>query len=171
MGHTIDRCIIYRLTRGGRLSSHDAGQGTGGCRAMIKSLQSCPKRYLLMQLARVAPPTGSLHRVYGLSLRYKRTRKRMNYCERRGQFSRTRIRRRPQAGDAVWYAPRVCTLVLFIRLVPQYEREGHKKLYQWGTTAANDPMLCGHCHQHRRITQSGTEPMPPETRKVLDVRR
>ena len=84
--------LIYRLTRGGRLSSHDAGQGTGGCRAMIKSLQSCPKRYLLMKLTRVAPPTGSLHRVYGLSLRYKRTRKRMNYCERRGQFSRTRIR-------------------------------------------------------------------------------
>ena len=105
--------LIYRLTRG-QLSSHDAGQGTGGCRAMIKSLQSCPKRYLLMQLARVAPPTGSLQRVYGLSLRYKRTRKRMNYSERRGQFSRMRIRIRPQAGDTVRHSPRVCTLVLFI---------------------------------------------------------
>ena len=30
-------------------------QGAGGCRAMIKSVQPCPKRYLLMQLARVAP--------------------------------------------------------------------------------------------------------------------
>ena len=41
----------------------------------------------------------------------------MNYSERRGQFSRMRIRIRSQrlgAGDAVWYAPRVCTLVLFI---------------------------------------------------------
>ena len=44
--------------------------------------------------------TGSLQRVYGLSLRYKRTRKRMNYSERRGQFLRMRIRIRPQAaGD------------------------------------------------------------------------
>ena len=47
--------LIYRLTRC-QLSPHDAGQGTGGCRAMIKSLQPCPKWYLLMQLlARVAP--------------------------------------------------------------------------------------------------------------------
>ena len=59
--------------------------------------------------------TGSLQRVYGLSLRYKRTRKRMNYSERRGQFPRMCFRIRPQAaGDAVRYAPRVCTLVLFI---------------------------------------------------------
>ena len=70
--------LIYRLTRG-QLSPHDAGQGTGGCRAMIKSLQPCPKRYLLMQLARVAPRLA----VYGHSLRYKRTRKRMNYGEER----------------------------------------------------------------------------------------
>ena len=46
--------LIYRLTCG-QLSPHDAGQGAGGCRAMIKSLQPCSKRYLLMQLARVAP--------------------------------------------------------------------------------------------------------------------
>ena len=46
--------LIYRLTRG-QLSPHDAGQGAGGCRAMTKSLQPYPKRYLLMQLARVAP--------------------------------------------------------------------------------------------------------------------
>ena len=62
--------------------------------------------------------TGSLRLVYGLSLRYKRTRKRMNYSERRGQFPRMRILIRPQARppelDAVRYAPRVCTLVLFI---------------------------------------------------------
>ena len=46
--------LIYRLTRG-QLSPHDTGQGAGGCQVMIKSLQPCPKRYLLMQLARVAP--------------------------------------------------------------------------------------------------------------------
>ena len=64
-------------------------------------------------------------------------------------------------------------VVLLYRLVPQYERGGHKRSYQWGTTAVNDPMLYGYCHQHQGIsqTQSGTEPMPPETRKVLDVRR
>ena len=90
--------LIYRLTRG-QLSPHDAGQGAGGCRAVTKSLQPCPKRYLLMQLARVTPRlTGSLQRVYGLSLRYKRTRKRMNYSERRGQFPRMRIFIRPQRG-------------------------------------------------------------------------
>ena len=59
--------------------------------------------------------TGSLQRVYGVSLRYKRTRKRMNYSERCGQFPRMRIHIPPQAaGNAVRYAPRVCTLVLFI---------------------------------------------------------
>ena len=46
-----------------------------------------------------------------VSLQYKRTRKRMSYSERRGQFSRMHIR------AAVRYAPRVCTLVLLICLV------------------------------------------------------
>ena len=106
--------LIYRLTRS-QLSPHDAGQGAGGCRAMIKSLQPCPKRYIPTDAASpCCTTTGSLQRVYGLSLRYKRTRKRMNYSERRGQFPHMRIHIRPQAGDAVQYAPRVCTLVLFI---------------------------------------------------------
>ena len=61
--------------------------------------------------------TGSLQRVYGLSLRYKRTHKRINYGKRRGQFPRMPIGIRPPAGDAVRYAPRVCTLVLFIFLL------------------------------------------------------
>ena len=105
--------LIYRLTRC-QLSPHDAGQGTGGCRAMTKSLQPCPKRYLLMQLARVAPRLAvyseSMVSLYDISARANA------YSERRGQFLRMRIRIRPQAGfgDAVRHAPRVCTLVLFI---------------------------------------------------------
>ena len=56
--------------------------------------------------------TGGLER---LSLRYKRTRKRMR--ERRGQFPRMRIHIRTQlyySRGMKWYAPRVCTSVLFI---------------------------------------------------------
>ena len=82
--------LIYRLTRG-QLSPHNAGQDARGCRAMIKSLQPCPKQYLLMQLARCTT-TGSLGQVYGLSLRYKCTCKCLSYSERRGQFPRMRIR-------------------------------------------------------------------------------
>ena len=40
----------------------------------------------------------STERVYGPSLRYKRTRKLMNYSERRGQFPRMRVCIRPQRG-------------------------------------------------------------------------
>ena len=81
---------------------------------MIKSLQPCPKRYLLMQLARVAPRLAGYSESMVSLYDYKRTRKRMNYSERRGQFPRMRILIRPQVGDAVRYAPRVCTSVLCI---------------------------------------------------------
>ena len=65
-----------------------------GCRAMIKSLQPCPKRYLLMQLARVAPrravQSESMVFLYNISAHAN------SYSERRGQFLRMRIRIRAQ---------------------------------------------------------------------------
>ena len=45
--------LIFRLTNG-QLCLQDALESTRGYRATIKSLKPCPKRYLLMQLARVA---------------------------------------------------------------------------------------------------------------------
>ena len=83
--------LIFRLTNG-QLSLHDARESTGGYRATIKNLKPCPKRYLLMQLARVA-----LRRVVPVPRpgpsRYKRMHgwRRVQYVERRGQYPRMRI--------------------------------------------------------------------------------
>ena len=105
------------------LSAYPRSAFTARCRPRHRGLSSndqeppaMPQTVPTDAVSPCCTTTGSLQQVYGLSLRYKRMRKRMNYSERRGQFSRTRIRVRQQAGDAVRYAPRVCTLVLFIMI-------------------------------------------------------
>ena len=60
--------------------------------------------------------TGSLERVYGLSLRYKRTRK-THELHREAWPISAHAYSYTRAGIAVRYAPRVCTLVLFIVVV------------------------------------------------------
>ena len=85
-----------------QLSPLDTQRRARGYPTIVNNIQPCPKLCLLMPLARVGARTDS-------TTRY-------SYNVRRGQLPRTRIGivRRTRARRAVQYAPRVCTLVLFI---------------------------------------------------------
>ena len=89
--------LIFRLTRG-QLSPLDTQRSARVCPTIVNSIQPCPKRCLLMLLARVGARTEC-------TMRY-------SYNTGRGQFPRTRIGIVHKTHRQ--YAPRVCTLVLFI---------------------------------------------------------
>ena len=84
-----------RLTRG-QLSPLDAQQNVRGYPTIVNDIQPCPKRYLLMPLVRVGVRTDS-------TTRAATTRGVANF--------------RARVLAYVEYAPRVCTLVLFIVLL------------------------------------------------------
>ena len=84
--------LIYRLTRG-QLPPLDAQRNVRGYPGIVNDYQSCPKRCLPMLLARVGARTNSITRA-------ATTRGEVNF--------------RARVLAYVQYAPRVCTLVLFI---------------------------------------------------------
>ena len=88
-----------------QLSPLDTQRRARGYPTIVNNIQPCPKRCLPMPLPRVGARTDS-------TTSY-------SYNARRGQLPRTRngIVRRIRARYAVQYAPRVCTLVLFIQSV------------------------------------------------------
>ena len=111
-----------RKSQYANLSAYPRSAFTARCRPRRRGLSSDDQEPPALSqtvptdaASRVAPPTGSLQRVYGLPLRYKRTRKRTTT---RGvaNFRACVLvyARRPPGGCTVRYAPRVCTLVLFI---------------------------------------------------------
>ena len=87
--------LIYWLTRG-QLSPLDAQQNVRGYPGIINDIQPCPKRCLLMPLVRVGVRTDS-------TTHAATTRGVANF--------------RARVLAYVQYAPRVCTLVLFIMYV------------------------------------------------------
>ena len=105
--HSGDGAKHERKSQYANLSAYPRSAFTARCRPRHRGLSSddqeppaLPQTVPTEAANLCCTTTGSLQRVYGLSLRYKRTRKRMNYSERRGQFLRMRIRIRPQAaGD------------------------------------------------------------------------
>ena len=84
--------LIYRLTRG-QLSPLDAQRNVRGYPGIVNNIQPCPKRCLLMLLARVGARTDS-------TTHAATTRGVANF--------------RARVLAYVQYAPRVCTSVLFI---------------------------------------------------------
>ena len=84
--------LIYQLTRG-QLPPLDAQRNVRGYPGIVNDFQSCPKRCLLMLLARVGARTNS-------TTRAATTRGVVNF--------------RARVLAYVQYAPRVCTLVLFM---------------------------------------------------------
>ena len=109
--------LIFRLTRG-QLSSLGTQRSARGCPTIVNNIQPCPKRCLLMPLARVGARTEC-------TTRY-------SYNTGRGQFPSTRI----GMVHKTQYAPRVCTLVLFISILAfsllfrgiTLERSGFKQI-------------------------------------------
>ena len=93
--------LIYRLTRG-QLSPFDAQKNVRGYPGIVNDIQPCPKRCLLMPLVRVGVRTDSTTRAVT-------TRGVANF--------------RARVLAYVQYAPRVCTLVLFIMLVNEASSE------------------------------------------------
>ena len=86
-----------------QLSPLDTQRRARGYPTIVNNIQPCPKLCLLMPLARVGARTDS-------TTSY-------SYNARRGQFPRTRIGIVHRTlGQDMQYAPRVCTLVLFIFL-------------------------------------------------------
>ena len=88
-----------------QLSLLDTQRRTRGYLTIVNNIQPCPKLCLLMPLARVGARTDSTTRLL------------YSYNARRGQLPRTyTVSTKEYAGleQDMQYAPRVCTLVLFI---------------------------------------------------------
>ena len=111
--------LIFQLTRG-QLSPLDAWRSARGYQMIVNNIQPCPKRCLLMPIVRVGVRTDNTTRTLELQ---------------RGAW--------PISAHAHWhnvqYAPRVCTLVLFILL--QWVSVLPGKIVQ---CAAMTRCFCGH---------------------------
>ena len=134
--------LINRLTRG-QLSPLDAQRNVRGYPGIVNDFQSCPKRCLLMLLARVGARTNS-------TTRAATTRGVVNF--------------RARVLAYVQYAPRVCTLVLFFSLLglcPKLKNEWNKWKNNFSEMKGDVGMSC------HLMKKKGNKKMPTQRQKVI----